>query len=271
MATGVVVSAQPAGESSDPVLDELAEAAEADEELFRPMGAETAEPAESDTDPDVPIDLRMNWKAVSLRRAHPGPGRTAELIPVLIASTVTPFALNGRRPPLISMLDYEVGLVKPGRAQTVGIFPDSATLTRASMGKVTFGIDVKGNISFPSAALAAVLPALPLLPLLPGLKLQMSADGTFQVGAFTITAVQIIASDISDAGAKWQLYRVGQELAQAHYLFHVIHAPASARRFRIQAKTAVTCRTWYGKHSPTKLWRAEPVVHTIDREDLDWE
>jgi hypothetical protein len=166
------------------------------------------------------------------------------------------------------MLDYEIGLVKPAQAQTVGIFPDSATLTRASMGKVTFGVSAKGTISFPCAALAGVLPSLPLLP---GLNLEASADGSFQAGAFSITYVKIIASDPKNAGAKWQLYRVGQELAQTHYLFHVIHVPARARRFHIQAKTAVTCRTWYGKHSQPKLWRAEPVVRTIDREDLDWD
>jgi hypothetical protein len=40
------------------------------------------------------------------------------------------------------------------------------------MGKVTFGVDVKGNISFPAAALAAVLPSVPLPP---GLKLDASA------------------------------------------------------------------------------------------------
>ena len=267
MAASIVVSAEPAGESSDPVIEELAEAARADAELFRPMGAEAGDQAEPDAASDVPIDLRMNWTAVSLRRRPASGARADGFIPVLIASTITPFALNGQRPPLISMLDYEVGLVKPGRAQTIGIFPDSATLTRASMGKVTFGLDVKGNISFPPAALAAVLPSVPLLP---GLKLDASADGTFRIGGFSIAAVKIIAADIAAAGAKWQLYRVGQELAQAHYLFHVIHAPANARRFSIQAKTAVTCRTWYGKHSPPKLWRAKPVVQTLDREDLDW-
>jgi hypothetical protein len=265
VASGVVASARPAGESSDPVLEELAEAAEADEELFRPMGAESAEP---EIDPHVPIDLRMNWTAVGLRQARPGAGR-AELIPVLIASTVTPFAQTGRRSPLISKLDYEAALEKPGRAHTVGIFPDSETVTRASMEKLTFGIGAKGSISFPCAVLAAALPPLALLP---GLTLEASAsaDATFQVGGFQLTAVQIRASDLPDAGAKWQLYRVGQELSQAHHLFHVILAPASVRRFRVQAKTAITCRTWYGKSSRPMLWQAEPVVHTLDREDLDW-
>lgn len=137
------------------------------------------------------------------------------------------------------------------------------------MDKLTFGIGAKGAISFPCAALAAALPPLSLLP---GLTLEASAsaDATFQVAGFRITAVKITAAQIPDAGAKWQLYRVGQELAQAQHLFHVILAPARARQFRVQAQAAVTCQTWYRKRSRPMLWRAEPTVQPISREDLEW-
>jgi hypothetical protein len=52
MTNDVVISARPAGDFSDPVLEELSEAAEADEELFRPMGPEAAQPQGVDADPD---------------------------------------------------------------------------------------------------------------------------------------------------------------------------------------------------------------------------
>ncbi len=268
MTNGLVVSAQPAGEISDPVLDELTEAAEADAELFRSMGEALAPPEQ---DLDRPVDLRIDWTAVTLRppRRRGGAAGRAQLIPVLIASTVTPFAQPGRRPPPIWALDYEAQLVEAGSAHTVAIFPDSETVTKASMDKLTFGVGANGKISFPCAPLTA---AMPLLSLLPGLTLEASAsaDAGFQVAGMTFTAVKIIAGQIPGGGAKWQLYRAGEELAQAQHLFHVVMAPAGEEQLRIRATAAVTCRTWYRMKSRPMMWRAEPTVHTINREALDW-
>jgi hypothetical protein len=182
---------------------------------------------------------------------------------------VTPFAQPGRRPPPIWGLDYEAQLVEAGSAHTVAIFPDSETVTKASMSKLTFGVGASGKISFPCAPLAA---AMPLASLLPGLTIEASAaaDGGFQVAGLTFTAVKIIAGQIPGGGAKWQLYRAGDELAQAQHLFHVVMAPAGEEQLRIRATAAVTCRTWYRTKSRPMMWRAEPTVYAIDRKELDW-
>lgn len=152
MANGLVVSAQPAGEVDDPVLDALSDAAETDAELFRPMGE--AEPQQPEQGLDRPVDLRFSWTAVSLRSPRPGRERSAgaaELIPVLIVSTVTPFAQEGRRPPPVWGLGYEAQLAGAGQAQTISIFPDSETVTKASMGPLRVGLGASGKISFPCA------------------------------------------------------------------------------------------------------------------------
>jgi hypothetical protein len=268
MASELIVSAQPAGEVSDPVLDALTDAAEADAELFRTMGDAAPELPEQNL--NRPVDLRFNWAALTLRkpaRGHRCPAETAELIPVLIASTITPFAQDGRRPPPIWGVGYEAQLADVEQAQTISVFPDSETVTKASMDKLTFRVGANGKISFPSAALSA---AMPVTTLLPGLTVEASAsaDAGFQVAGVKFLAVKVIAGPVASGGAKWQFYREGQELAQAQHLFHVVLIPPGNGQLRIQAQATVTCRTWYGKKSAPMLWRAEPVVQTISQADL---
>ena len=270
MANGLVVSAQPAGEVDDPVLDALSDAAETDAELFRPMGE--AEPQQPEQGLDRPVDLRFSWTAVSLRSPRPGQDRSAgaaELIPVLIVSTVTPFAQEGRRPPPVWGLGYEAQLAGAGQAQTISIFPDSETVTKASMGPLRVGLGASGKISFPCAPLAA---AMPLVTLLPGLTVEASAsaDAGFQVAGVTFSAVKIIAGPFGNGGAKWQLYRAGEEMAQSQQLFQVVLAPAGDDQLHIRAEATVTCRTWYHRKSQPMLWRAEPTVQAISRADLNW-
>lgn len=265
MTSELIVPAQPGGEVSDPVLDALTEAAEADAELFRTMG--DAAPELPEQDPGRPVDLRFDWAALTLRKPARGPRRTAELIPVLIASTITPFAQEGRRPPPIWGIGYEAQLEGVEKAQTVSVFPDSETVTKASMDKLTFSIGANGKISFPSAPLSA---AMPLTTLLPGLTVEASAsaDAGFQVAGVKFMAVKVIAGPVVGGGAKWQFYREGQELAQSQHLFHVVLIPPGNGQLRIRAQATVTCRTWYGKKSAPLLWRAEPVVQTISQADL---
>jgi hypothetical protein len=269
MTESVQLVAEPAGVVDDPVLDELTDEAEAEAELFAPMGAEPAAPAEENPDqtyslvlaPPVAIDLRRALAGVA---GHPQLALTEAFVglpaSVLLCHTMTPFALPGERPVPIWAMGYQVELLGVAAARTVSLVPASEVTTTATV-SVSAGMRLEAGAGLdPLGLLNAVVP----MPL-PDVHLKASTDGQIrlELADFKVQAVRVIAGPVGAGGAMWQLYRHREVLNVSQVLLHVLALPAEVDQLTVRLSAWVSRRGLFGMKPENRTWRTPAQDFTI--------
>ncbi len=269
MTESIQLVAEPAGVVEDPVLDALSDEAQAEAELFAPMGAEAEEPRDENPNrtyslvlaPPLAIDLR---RALEQLAGHPVPALNEAFVglptSVLLCHTMTPFAVPGERPVPIWAMGYQVELLGVDKARTISVVPASDVATSASV-SVSAGMRLEAGAELdPLGALKAVMP----IPL-PDAHLKASTDGQIrlEIPDFKVQAVRVIAGPVGAGGATWQLYRHREVLNVSQVLLHVLALPAQVDQLTMRMSAWVSRRGWFGMKRENRIWRTPAQDITI--------
>jgi hypothetical protein len=265
----IQLTAEPDGPVDDPTLDALDDEARADAALFSPMGPETADSSDDDTGVAYQLEL-MKPLAVDLRRlceradqpvppiidAALGPRRA-----LLLCHAMTAFAPPGQRPAGVWGMGYQVELVDVADANTVALAPDSQVEEIGSVQtKVELGVSVGGKLSLPAAAITGV----PLPLSIPGAELTTSTDSNFSVCIrLTLGLVQVQAGPVGAGGARWNLYRHGQDLRRSQALVQTVLVPDDLERLEVSVRTWVRKRSWLGGLRRAHQWISKPERYQL--------
>ncbi len=272
MTESIQLSAEPAGVVTDPVLDVLSDEAEAEAELFAPMGGEEDEPQHED--PNRSYDLVVAPPAaVDLRRML-GPQADHSVlteafvglpVPLLLCHAITPFAVPGERPAPIWRIDYRVEVLRVEEARTVSLVPASEVVRTASLSVGTgMSVAAGAKLASPLGALGAVLP-------FPEAHLEASVDGQVRLSLpdFKIEAVKVIAGAYGAGGAMWQLYRRRDVLNVSQTLLQVVALPAGVEQLSLRLQAWVCRRGWFGMQRENRMWHTPIEEVTISLATLN--
>jgi len=251
----------------DDVLDRLDAASDAEDSLFDTMGG-TTEPAPAD---DQPIDLELRKPmAVDLEElcklaqkpippvvaAALGPNRG-----LLLCHAMTAFAPPGERPSSIWGMGYEVSLPGVADASTISLAPDSEFESVAQgSAQINLGLSAGGKIGIPIGAITG----LPIPLTIPGVSVEASTDNSFSVVLkCDMRFVTVQAGPVGAGGARWNLYRHGQDLRSAQLLFQTVLVPKKVDELVVTLETWVRKRGFFGGRWGAQEYRYPSETYTL--------
>jgi hypothetical protein len=263
------LSAESSTVVEDAVLDRLGAASDAEDSLFDTMGAApTSAPGAAE---DQPIDLELRKpmavdleELCQLAQKPIPPVAAAALGPnrgLLLCHAMTAFAPPGERPSSIWGMGYEVILPDVGDASTISLAPDSKfeSVARASA-QVSLGLSAGGKIGIPIGAVTG----LPIPLTIPGINLEASTDDSFSVILkCDMRFVTVQAGPVGAGGARWNLYRHGQDLRSAQLLFQTVLVPRDVDELVVKLETWVRKRGFFGGRWGAQEYRYPTETYTL--------